>query len=117
VALLTAKADALIQTNRPADAVAAYRHLSQLKPGDDAIKTKLANAEALVAQTQPAPSATAPPAVAANIAPTKAPKPPKKPPVLASAKQPIPEPTPAVAALPRQETKTYSNDAPPGQTN
>ena len=113
VALLTAKGDALMQANRPADAVTAYRHVSQLKPGDDAIKARLANAEALVAKTQPPP----PPAVAANTAPAKA-KAPKKPPALASAKRPTPEPTPAVAALAApSESKIYSNDAPPGQTN
>jgi predicted Zn-dependent protease len=119
VALLTAKGDALMQANRPADAATAYRHVSELKPGDDAIKTKLANAEALVATTQPPPSAIAPPAVAANSAPLKAQKNPKKPPALASAKRAAPATTPAisVAALPPPQTKTYSNDAPPGQTN
>jgi predicted Zn-dependent protease len=49
--LLTAKGDALMQANRPADAAAAYRHASQLKPGDDAVKTKLAAAEALLPGT------------------------------------------------------------------
>jgi predicted Zn-dependent protease len=117
VALLTAKGDALMQANRPADAATAYRHVSQLKPGDDAIKTKLANAEALVATTQPPPAALAPPAVAANNAPSKAPKPRKKPPALASAKPAAPEPNPAIAALTPPESKTYSNDAPAGQTN
>jgi predicted Zn-dependent protease len=117
VALLTAKGDALMQANRPADAATAYRHVSQLKPGDDAIKTKLANAEALVATTQPPPPAIAPPAVAANNAPSKAPKPPKKPPALASAKRVAPEPNPAIADLTPPQSKTYSNDAPPGQTN
>ena len=113
VALLTAKGDALMQANRPADAVTAYHHVSTLKPGDDAIKSKLANAEALVAKTQP----PAPPAVAANTPPPKAPKPAKKPPALASAKRPAPEPAPTVAALAPSENKIYSNDAPPGQTN
>lgn len=119
VPLLTAKGDALMQNNRPADAATAYRRGSQLKPGDDAIKTKLANAEALVATTQPPPTALAPPAVAANIPPTQAHKPPRKPPALASAKRATAEPTPATAvvALAPPETKTYSNDAPPGQTN
>ena len=50
--LLLAKADALMQGNRPADAAAAYRHASQLKPGDEAVKTKLAAAEALEASTR-----------------------------------------------------------------
>jgi len=114
VALLTAKGDALMQANRPADAVTAYHHVSTLKPGDDAIKSKLANAEALVAKTQP----PAPPAVAANTPPPKAPKPVKKPAALASAKRPPPEPTPPVVAqAPPPESKIYSNDAPPGQTN
>src|ERR1700761_3051683 len=62
-ALLMAKGDALMQANRPADAAVAYRHLSQLKPGDDAIKSKLAAAESLVAKTQPPPAAPAPAAV------------------------------------------------------
>ena len=117
VVLLTAKGDALMQANRPADAATAYRHATQLKPGDDAIKTKLTNAEALVAATQPPSPAIAPPVVAANNAPAKAAKPPKKPPALASAKRAAPEPNPPIAALTLPESKTYSNDAPPGQTN
>jgi cytochrome c-type biogenesis protein CcmH/NrfG len=117
VPLLTAKGDALMQTNRPADAATAYRHVSQLKPGDDAIKTKLADAEALVATTQPPPSAIAPPAVAADNPPSKAQQAPRKPPALASAKRAPPEPIPAVAALAPPQSKVYSNDAPPGQTN
>jgi cytochrome c-type biogenesis protein CcmH/NrfG len=116
VALLTAKGDALMQANRPADAVTAYHHVSQLKPGDDTIKIKLTNAEALVAKTQPPPPAVAPPAVAANTTAPKA-KAPKKTPALASTKRAAPEPTPAIAALASPESKVYSNDAPPGQTN
>ena len=46
VQLLLAKGDALMQDNRPADAVAEYRHASQLRPGDEAVKTKLSAAEA-----------------------------------------------------------------------
>jgi len=107
VALLTAKGDALMQANRPTEAATAYTHASQLKPSDDALKSKLANAEALVPKTQPPPAV-----VATNTTPRKAPKPPKKPaPVLASAK-PLP-PTPAVP----EQLPTYSNEAPPGQTN
>jgi tetratricopeptide (TPR) repeat protein len=73
--LLLAKGDALMQGNRPADAVVAYRHASQLKPGDDALKSKLAAAEALVASTtQPAPAASQ--VAAAGTA--ARPKPPKR---------------------------------------
>jgi predicted Zn-dependent protease len=111
--LLMAKGDAQMQANRPADAATTYRRLSQLRPGDDAVRSKLANAEALVAKTLPPPVAI-PPALAANTARPKAPKSPKKPPaVLASAKPLPPQPTATVAEL----TPTYSNDAPPGQTN
>jgi Flp pilus assembly protein TadD len=118
VALLVAKGDALMQANRPADAETAYRHVAQLKPGDDAVKSKLSNAEALVAKTEPPPAAIAPSAVAANTTPSKAQKPARKPPALASAKRAPPEPpAPAVAALTPPESKIYSNDAPPGQTN
>jgi cytochrome c-type biogenesis protein CcmH/NrfG len=71
--LLLAKGDALMQGNRPADAAAAYRHASQLKPGDDAVKTKLAAAEALQA------SATQAAEAASKIAAAgAAPKPPQR---------------------------------------
>jgi cytochrome c-type biogenesis protein CcmH/NrfG len=121
VALLTAKADALMQGNHPADAAMAYRHASELKPGDDAIETKLASAAALVAKTQPPPGAQPrdpTPKVAANT-PSTARKTPQHPPALASAKRAAPQSiaNTAVAALTPPETKTYSNDAPPGQTN
>src|SRR5262249_21045645 len=43
--LLVAKGDALMQGNRPADALAAYRHAAQLKPGDETVQTKVAAAE------------------------------------------------------------------------
>jgi tetratricopeptide (TPR) repeat protein len=80
--LLLAKGDALMQGNRPTDAVIAYRHASQLKPGDDAIKTKLAAAEALVASTtQPAPAASQ--VAAADTA--ARPKPPKRAPAVGTA--------------------------------
>ena len=62
VPLLLAKGDALMQANRIADAVTAYQHVSQLKPNDEAIKGKLANAEALQANIQAVPSTNAPPA-------------------------------------------------------
>jgi cytochrome c-type biogenesis protein CcmH/NrfG len=117
VALLVAKGDALMQANRPAEAETAYRHVAQLKPGDDAVKSKLANAEALVAKTEPPPAAIAPSALAANTTPSKAQKPARKPPAL-SAKRAVPELAAAtVAALIPPESKVYSNDAPPGQTN
>ena len=113
VALLMAKGDALMQANRPADAAAAYTHASQLKPSDDTLKSKLASAEALIPKTQPPPTV-----VAANTAPRKAPKPPKKAPAIVAANRPAPAPAPAAepASAP-PDTKTYSNDAPPGQTN
>jgi predicted Zn-dependent protease len=136
--LLLAKGDALMQGNRPADAVAAYRHASQLKPGDEAVKTKLAAAEALQASTA-ATAASAAQLAAANTAAANAaaasaaagPKAPKRTPApgtvatnAASRARPAPAPSPAttlpvatVAALNLQETRTYSNDAPAGRTN
>jgi cytochrome c-type biogenesis protein CcmH/NrfG len=126
--LLLAKGDALMQTNRPADAVTAYRHLAQLRPGDESAKTRLANAEVMVAKIQP----PAPPPVAAtNTVSLKPPKAAKKPAVVAANRPPpsplsaqanggqhlTATPTAAVAALSPPESKTYSNDAPPGQTN
>jgi len=131
--LLLAKGDALMQGNRPADAVAAYRHASQLKPADEAVKTKLAAAEALQASTA-ATTASAAQLAAANAAAANAapvPKAPKRPPATATVAnasptraRPAPTPSPAaatpvatVAALEPQETRTYSNDAPAGRTN
>jgi tetratricopeptide (TPR) repeat protein len=145
VPLLLAKADALMQANHPADAVTAYRHASQLKPGDEAVQAKLTAAEALQTKNQPVP-ATAPPAVASNTA-SRA-KTPKKaassnatvvaaaqqkapnanaPPAAGQSAAPAPQSnggqhltataTASVAALTPTETRTYSNDAPPGQTN
>jgi cytochrome c-type biogenesis protein CcmH/NrfG len=70
--LLLAKGDALMQSNRPADAAAAYRHAAQFKPSDEAVKTKLAAAEALVASTtQPATQQIASAAPAAGRRPPK----------------------------------------------
>jgi Flp pilus assembly protein TadD len=133
VTLLTAKGDALMQANRPTDAATAYRHASQLKPTDDTVKTKLANAESLVAKTQPAPAAPTPTAtVAANTLAPKAPKAARKPaPTVAAATKPVSKlgpnaaatkppaslATPSVAALAPQDAQTFSNEAPPGQTN
>lgn len=74
--LLIAKGDALMQSNHPVDAAAAYRHASQLKPADDAVKTKLAAAEALVASTTPLSPEPAAQVAAANIA--ASPRPPKR---------------------------------------
>ena len=136
--LLLAKGDALMQGNRPADAITAYQHASQLKPGDEAVKTKLAAAEALQASIPP--PVREPPAVASNTThPLKIPKrsPVTNPTVAAVVGQPpsakpaaAPIPLPnngsqhltatagaSVAALTGTETRTYSNDAPPGQTN
>jgi cytochrome c-type biogenesis protein CcmH/NrfG len=125
VQVLLAKGDALMQANRPAEAETAYRHLAQLKPGDESVRTKLANAEVLVAKNQP----PAPPQVAAaNTGSLRAPKVAKKPAVVAANRPPPPAkastgqhltatPTATVAALSPPESRTYSNDAPPGQTN
>jgi cytochrome c-type biogenesis protein CcmH/NrfG len=125
--LLLAKGDALIQANRAAEAVTAYHRALQTKPGDEAVKAKLAAAEALQAQLQPA----APqPVVAAN--PTRRARAPKKPPTLAadamvadrrsappnSDRQHLTTtPVTSVATLEPVENKTYSNDAPAGRTN
>jgi cytochrome c-type biogenesis protein CcmH/NrfG len=108
-ALWLAKADALLQANRVADAATAYRRASQLKPGDEAVKAKLADAEALQAKLQPAPAGEPAPAVASNTQPK-----PK------AAKRPAPSvaaPIVSVAALTPAEPRIYSNDAPPGRTN
>ncbi len=75
VQLLLAKGDALLQANRPTDAVAAYQHASGLKPGDEAVKTKLAAAEALQANIPPAPATRQPEVVGSNTAhPVRTPK-------------------------------------------
>ena len=124
--LLLAKGDALMQANRPGDAAAAYRHASQLKPGDDALKTKLAAAEALVASANQS-AAAASQVAAANTAAAKTPKRTPAASTVASARstaraRPAPQkktepPVATVAALEPQQTRTYSNDAPPGQSN
>jgi cytochrome c-type biogenesis protein CcmH/NrfG len=135
--LLLAKGDALMQGNRPADALAAYRHASQLKPADEAVKTKLAAAEALQASTA-ATTASAAQLAAANAAAANAaavPKAPKRLPATATVANASPTrarpasakdsavgtdtvaPVATVAALDPQETRTYSNDAPAGRTN
>jgi predicted Zn-dependent protease len=122
--LLVAKGDALMQVNRPVDAVAAYRHAAQLKPGDDVVKTKLAAAEALQAKiATPAPDSVSQTAVGnGTVARTQTPnrpKPPKRPATHPVAPPPAAEPTPVatVASLEPQEARTFSNDAPPGRTN
>jgi predicted Zn-dependent protease len=72
--LLLAKGDALVQANRPAEAVTAYKRATQLKPADEGLKTKLASAEALQANAAAAAKAaalgTAAGAVASLAAPT-----------------------------------------------
>jgi cytochrome c-type biogenesis protein CcmH/NrfG len=152
--LLLAKGDALMQGNRPADATVAYRHASQLKPGNEAVKTKLAAAEALEASTthtleasqlaaadtavRPKPSkqvlaastvANAGTAPRTRAAPGKNPAPgsatlaatgtPTRAPGAQSsgAQHLTAMPLATIAALEPQETRTYSNDAPPGRTN
>jgi len=128
--ILLAKGDALMQANRPTEAVTAYRHLAQLKPGDESVKAKLASAESLVAKNQPP---ALPPEVAANTASPGRARVPRKPAVVAANRPPpatkaltaqpngdpnlTATPTAAVAALSPPESKTYSNEAPPGQTN
>jgi tetratricopeptide (TPR) repeat protein len=42
--LVLAKGDALMQANHPADAMLVYRHATALKPGNEAVKGKLAAA-------------------------------------------------------------------------
>jgi cytochrome c-type biogenesis protein CcmH/NrfG len=129
--LIIAKGDALMQVNHPADAAAAYRHASQLKPGDDALKTKLAAAETLQASAAPAPEGASQLAAADTPA---VPRPPKRTPaatgVATAGSTPHSRPASAkttaatsatplatVAALEPQEARTYSNEAPPGRTN
>jgi cytochrome c-type biogenesis protein CcmH/NrfG len=175
--LLLAKGDALMQGNRPADAAAAYRHASQLKPGDDAAKTKLAAAEALQANITQTPEGASQVAAADTAARQKPPKRAStagttanagtvasagavasagtaanasavatpgsarpasgkntapglatlaaagtaaraRPGAQSSGEQHLTAtPLATVAALEPQETRTYSNDAPPGRTN
>lgn len=134
VALLTAKGDALMQANRPAEAAVDYKRSAQLKPGDDAVKTKLVNAEALLtrsvpaAAVQPTAASPAPRALTAGQDERKAPSAFRKAPAVVEAGRTPPAPPPhggqhqpsvpaTVAALAAPEPKTYSNDAPPGQTN
>lgn len=130
VVILTAKGDALMQAERPADAATAFHHAAQLKPGDDDIKTKLANAEALVAKNEPPPtqSPRAAPKPGVGTA-AKSSRTPSKLPAAVAANRPTPASRansgerltatrPAVVAtVTLPESKTYSNDAPPGQTN
>jgi predicted Zn-dependent protease len=113
VTLWLAKGDALLQANRVADAAAAYRRASQLKPGDEAVRTKLSDAEALQAKLRPTPAGEPPPVVASNSVPK--PKAAKRPP--AANATTIAAPIASVAALAPPEPKIYSNDAPPGRTN
>jgi cytochrome c-type biogenesis protein CcmH/NrfG len=114
--LLIAKGDALMQGNHPADAAAAYRHASQLKPNDDALKTKLTAAEALQASAAQAAESAPQLAAADTTAGPRAPKRTRP----APAKTTVPAsatPLATVAALEPQEARTYSNDAPPGRSN
>jgi cytochrome c-type biogenesis protein CcmH/NrfG len=135
--LLIAKGDALMQVNHPADAAATYRHASQLKPGDDALKTKLAAAETL--QASAAQAAESASQLAAADTPA-VPRPPKRTPAATGVATAGPTatagstahsrpaatkttastsatPLATVAALEPQEARTYSNEAPPGRTN
>jgi tetratricopeptide (TPR) repeat protein len=64
-AMLMAKADALMQAGRAAEALAIYQHVAQLSPGNDAVRNKLSAAQARVntanaiAQTDSAPQGSA----------------------------------------------------------
>jgi predicted Zn-dependent protease len=127
VPLWVAKGDALLQANRVADAAAAYRRASQLKPGDEAVKTKLSAAEALQAKLQPTPVSEPPPVVASNTG--SKPKARRRSSAATATTVAAAGQTPAggqhsaaapiasVAALAAPENKIYSNDAPPGRTN
>jgi hypothetical protein len=44
--ILIAKADALVQSNHPSDALPVYRHAADVAPADASIKEKIVNAEA-----------------------------------------------------------------------
>jgi len=145
VPLLLAKADALMQANRPADAATAYRRATQLKPTDESVKSKLLAAETLQATltAQPTPAA-AQVTMADTPARSKAPK--RTPGKVAvanaaanrdatsgsatsgsaasgainSSHAPAPLETPPVASVASSTsptTRVYSNEAPPGQTN
>jgi predicted Zn-dependent protease len=109
--LLLAKGDALMQSNRPADAAATYRDAAQLKPADEAVKTKLAAAEALVASTTQ-PTESPPQLAAAQPAPALT-KPPKRTPVARSA-PPAPGKNTAAGSVPTLAAADTLTAPPPG---
>jgi tetratricopeptide (TPR) repeat protein len=126
--LAVARADALMQGNRPADAIAAYRHAIQLRPFDETLKSKLTAAEALQASTAAPSTELTPASAAAQVAVANSsarPKAPRRAAVAASgtaanparASTPVEVPLPSVASLEAPTARTYSNDAPAGQTN
>jgi len=129
--LWVAKGDALMQGSRAADAVAAYRHAAQLRSGDDVVKSKLTAAETLQANTAgtrtvasasaTAQAATASASGGANTGAaitSRRPRMSRRAPGSTVARAPKPvEATPRLALLEPQNTRTYSHDAPPGQTN
>lgn len=135
VQLLLAKGDALLQANNPADAMTAYRRASQLKPGDEGVKAKLAAAEALRVSTQQVPASVSQQVVsnteakpqkrtafvAAATPAARANRPPKAAPtatgVPSGGQHLTATPVTSVAALEPPESRTYSNDAPAGRTN
>jgi predicted Zn-dependent protease len=151
--LLVAKGDALMQVNQPVDAVAAYKHAVEVKPADEALKTKLAAAEALQASAASAAKAASGPATVADTTAhstatrlasqgsasersatskraaattavasaghrasqrtgTSALSP-----VTRGAAATTATSVASMASLEPQTSKTYSNDAPPGQSN
>jgi predicted Zn-dependent protease len=145
--LLIGKGDALLQAARPAEAVAAYQRAAQLKPADEAIKTKLASAEALQASAVALASTTASASAAAGHVATLGADPSSSTPSgtapgigtsaadvgrsatdagvarkRGSASSATHAGTPVESALASTAieptpSRTYSNEAPPGQSN
>jgi tetratricopeptide (TPR) repeat protein len=116
--LLQAKADALLQSGHAADAVAVYQHAARLSPANDALKAKLADAQAQALHSvAPPPASGAAAAVSAAVLPL----PPRPVPI---AKRPAAAPAAAhtgslasnTGASPAA-TPSYSNDAPLGRSN
>ena len=134
VALLVAKADALMQDGHVTQAVDVYQHAAQLSPANESVKAKLSAAQARES------AAVAPPAVVPQVAAsekqaaqgTAAPKPIAASRVAAVSKPAAaskaatapkgPAPTRVAAASPPPliepaPAPSYSNDAPAGRSN
>ena len=90
--LLAAKGDALVQRNRPMEALPAYRRAAELHPGNAALQIKMRTLEAQRA------AHTAPP-----------------PPAVPQAESPAVALRVAAASVPKR--RVYSNQAPAGQTH